>query len=118
MLSLAYMQQRVHQTAAILRGADLATRVLIVGDARMAPEELLSTVERRPGNLLYEPETGIVWLRRLADRFKYCVWLNPVSKEKWYGNSSIEIVRAVFHMEELTLNGIKNAIEYFRTRKS
>ena len=118
MLSLPYMQQRVHQTAAILRGADLATRVLIVGDARMAPEELLSTVERRPGNLLYEPETGIVWLRRLADRFKYCVWLNPVSKEKWYGNSSIEIVRAVFHMEELTLNGIKNAIEYFRTRKS
>ncbi len=87
----------------------------------MAPEELFSTVEHRAGIMLHEPEAGIVWLRRLADRFKYCVWLNPLPEERWetaYGSPSISTVRTVFHMEELTLRGIKNAIEYFNTRRS
>jgi uncharacterized protein with von Willebrand factor type A (vWA) domain len=55
------------------------TRLLIVGDASMAPDELLYA-----GGSLYfdavdagDAESSLRWLERLRDRFRHTVWLTP-----------------------------------------
>jgi len=92
------------------------TRLLIVGDASMALEEL--TYAR--GAISYwtdDEESSLSWLRRLRDRFRHAVWLNPIPKENWdetYGRTTIRLIADVFHMEDLTLGGIKKAVEHLR----
>lgn len=92
------------------------TRLIILGDASMAPEELIY-----PGGSLYyfgdnrdeESETSLRWLERLRDRFRHAIWLNPIPKELWpdaYGRTTIKKVGEVFPMEDLTPGGIKRAV--------
>ncbi|NLI80719.1 MAG: hypothetical protein GX443_03415 [Deltaproteobacteria bacterium] len=89
-----------------------ATRLIIVGDANMAPAELMAcygsldlfTAQRKP---------GVEWLRELRNAFPVSVWLNPIEKARWGREStSIQLIRRVFHMEDLTLAGIKNAVTH------
>jgi Uncharacterized protein conserved in bacteria len=90
------------------------TRVLIIGDASMAPEELFTP----RGAIEYgvdDTEPGMVWLQRIRDRFSYSVWLNPIRSIYWserYGNRTLREIRQIYHMEDLTLGGIKNAVTY------
>jgi hypothetical protein len=89
-----------------------STRLVIIGDANMAPSELMaaygslsiSASERKPG---WE------WLKELQEAFPASVWLNPISRERW-GVESVTIhqIGKIFHMEDLTLAGIKNAVSY------
>ena len=88
------------------------TRLIVLGDASMAPEELIY-----PGGSLWygdeESETSLRWLERLRDRFRHTVWLNPIPKELWpdaYGRTTIRKIGEVFPMEDLTLGGIKRAV--------
>ena len=89
------------------------TRLIIVGDASMAPDELYSPY----GSINYGEESaepGIYWLRRLRERFTHCVWLNPLPREQWLdgrGPWTLRQIRAVFPMEDMTLAGIKRAVE-------
>jgi uncharacterized protein with von Willebrand factor type A (vWA) domain len=107
--------QRRHPlpTAELLRRSQ-DTRVLIVGDASMAPEELVY-----PSGSIYfgdeETEPSLRWLERLRDRFRHTAWLNPIPKELWpdvYGRTTIRKIGEVFHMEDLTLGGIKRAVTW------
>ncbi|HYO14885.1 MAG TPA: hypothetical protein VE685_16960 [Thermoanaerobaculia bacterium] len=90
------------------------TRLLVLGDASMAPDELLY-----PRGALYyydadDEEPSVAWLRRLRDRFRHSVWLNPIPKENWesaYGRFTIQKIGELFPMEDLTLGGIKRAVE-------
>jgi uncharacterized protein with von Willebrand factor type A (vWA) domain len=88
------------------------TRLIVVGDASMAPEEL----ELRRGAASWDAddeEASIVWLRRLRDRFPHSAWLNPIVKEDWpqtYGRSTLDAIAEIFPMEDLTLGGIKRAV--------
>jgi uncharacterized protein with von Willebrand factor type A (vWA) domain len=90
------------------------TRLLIVGDASMAPEELLWA----RGAISWGDEDGdpsLLWLQRLRDRFRHSVWLNPIPKDEWrgaYGGTTIRRIGEVFQMEDLTLGGIKKAVEH------
>ena len=68
------------------------TRLLILGDASMAPEELLY-----PGGAItwgvHDAEPSLRWLERLRDRFRHSAWLNPIPKESWpeaYGRTTIK----------------------------
>lgn len=94
------------------------TRLLIVGDATMAPDELL--YRRGAIDFLSEDdEPSLVWLQRLRDRFRHSVWLNPIPRESWgsvYGNFTLHKVGEVFRMEDLTLGGIKKAVEHLNGR--
>jgi uncharacterized protein with von Willebrand factor type A (vWA) domain len=90
------------------------TRLLIVGDASMALEELVY-----PSGAIYfeeeERESSLRWLERLRDRFRHAAWLNPIPKELWrdvYGRDTIRRIGEVFHMEDLTLGGIKRAVAW------
>ncbi|MGC8718701.1 MAG: VWA domain-containing protein [Thermodesulforhabdaceae bacterium] len=87
-------------------------RLIIIGDANMAPSELMAsfgsidmfTAVRKPG---YQ------WLQELRKAFPASVWLNPIRKELWqYESSTIRRIATIFHMEDLTLGGLKRAVEY------
>jgi uncharacterized protein with von Willebrand factor type A (vWA) domain len=93
--------------------------MFIIGDAAMAPEELLMS-----GGAIswrnYHPETGMSWLQKLRAHFKYSIWLNPIHRNDWdfaWGNYTIRKVCEVFHMEDLTLDGLKNAVEYLSVQR-
>lgn len=90
------------------------TRVVIVGDATMAPEELLSPFGSITGFDLGDPRPSIHWMKQIAGRFKHTVWLNPISRERWggnYGATTLKKIRDVFHMEDMTLGGVKGMVE-------
>ena len=79
----------------------------------MAPSELLE-----PDGIIFwesvNDEPGITWLQRLARKFPYSVWLNPIREQYWesiYGSETIKMVRDIFPMYELTLEGLDQAIK-------
>ena len=95
------------------------TRLFIIGDAAMAPEELML-----PGGAIswrsYNSEPGISWLKRLREHFPYSVWLNPISRDAWafaWGSVTLRKIGEVFKMEDLTLEGLKNAVEYLSIKR-
>lgn len=91
------------------------TRVVIVGDATMAPEELLSPFGSITGFDLGDPRPSLHWMKQIAGRFKHTVWLNPISRERWggnYGATTLKKIHEVFHMEDMTLGGVKGMVEH------
>lgn len=104
-------RQRLATAELLRRKAD--TRLLILGDAAMAPEEL----HLSRGAISWDAEDdepSLTWLGRLRERFCHSVWLNPVAKEEWpetYGYPTIEAIGRIFPMEDLTLGGIKRAVD-------
>lgn len=94
-------------------------RVIIVGDASMAPSELT-----RVGGIidwnLYNGRPGIEWLRRLRQHFEYSVWLNPVAKNYWDwmdGAYTIRAISQIFPMDELTVEGLERSIKKLKSRQ-
>ncbi len=94
----------------LLRTLDADYKVILVGDAYMAPEELVE-----PGGAIYyyhnNSTPGIEWLRRIEAHFKSCIWLNPIPSRNW-NRPSIELVRKVFPMYELTLDGLDQGTKH------
>lgn len=91
------------------------TRIVILGDATMAPEELVSPFGSITGFDLNDARPSVYWLDRIADRFKHAVWLNPIPRERWggnYGAFTLKKIREIFHMEDMTLGGVKGMVEY------
>ncbi|MBI2434981.1 MAG: hypothetical protein HYV26_19165 [Candidatus Hydrogenedentes bacterium] len=94
-------------------------RVVIMGDATMAPEELESwggSISSFGGRAQL-PST--YWLDRIAERFRHTCWLNPVPREYWgntYGAYTLNRMRDLFHMEDMTLGGIKGMVEFMGIR--
>jgi hypothetical protein len=92
---------------------DPETRLIIVGDASMAPYELMAA----DGSIHVEEKSGLPSLERLrfiASTFPYSVWLNPVPKKYWSYTRSIGMIRQVFPMFELTVSGLEQAVQYLR----
>lgn len=79
----------------------------------MAPGELLSSgpwgspARRTDGRSM----TGLDWLVTLADKFDRSVWLNPDPPQYWAGGTC-EVIRQVFSMHHLTLEGLGEAVTY------
>lgn len=86
------------------------SRVFIVGDANMAPSELLLPY----GNINYGEEDevpSIEVLKKIRQRFVASVWLNPMPKHLWDKASfTLRKIREIFPMEELNLLGLKRAV--------
>ncbi len=95
------------------------TRVVIVGDATMAPEELVSPFGSITGFDLQDTRPSFHWLTRISERFKHSVWLNPIPRERWggnYGAFTLKKIREVFHMEDMTLGGVKGMVHKLSDR--
>ncbi len=78
-------------------------KLIVVGDALMAPWELTGTSGAE------DDAEGVVWLMRLVERFPQSVWLNPERPREWW-QTTIEVIRRVFAMYPLTLEGLGEAV--------
>jgi uncharacterized protein with von Willebrand factor type A (vWA) domain len=74
------------------------TRLIIVGDASMALGELDES------------------LYILAKTFPHVAWLNPVPREFWFMTETIEEIRKILPMFELTLAGLDRAVKHLMIR--
>ncbi|MGP8153722.1 MAG: vWA domain-containing protein [Smithella sp.] len=95
---------------------DPETRLIIVGDANMAPYELI-----HPNGSIYidAKQTGVSLerLKSLSRTFHHSVWLNPMSLQEWSYSRTTEIIRQVFPMFELTLDGLEKAVQHLASAK-
>ncbi len=88
---------------------DPETRFIIVGDASMSSYELMA----HDGSIHLEERSGKPSLERLAfiaDNFPHAVWLNPKMEDEWPYTKTINLVREIFPMFELTLDGLEKAV--------
>lgn len=90
---------------------DPETRFIIVGDASMAPYELMST----DGSIHIEERSTMASYQRLqfiADTFRHSVWLNPKMSAEWPYTRSINAIREIFPMFELTIDGLEEMVAF------
>ncbi len=96
-------------TGDILRRLDERWKVLIVGDAAMHPSELMS--QRGNINPRFESDTsGIDWLYRIREHFERIVWLNPDPPKDWDRTRTTKVIKDIFPMYSLSLDGIQDAV--------
>lgn len=99
-------------TMRVLNTIDTEYKVIVVGDAAMAPSELLSPGGASYPRHEYNKETGLQWIQRIRKRYPHMVWLNPIPKREWayaYGSATIGLVRKEVPMFELSLDGLDAA---------
>ena len=104
--------QRRHQPEPIdeFVRQDPETRLILVGDASMAPYELMHVngsiyLEQRENN------ASLDRLKFLSRTFRHAVWLNPQTQEEWDHTWTVGVIRQVFPMFELTLDGLDKAVQ-------
>ncbi len=86
-------------------------KVIIVGDASMAPYEVVSV----GGSMEYmNRESGVTWMTRLLENFEKVIWLNPTPKAHWGYTQSIGLIQELVedHMYPLTLEGLDSGVRY------
>ncbi len=99
-------------TSRILKRLDHTWSVCLVGDAWMSPYELTHT----GGAIDYyhtNQVTGLDWLRKFRDRCPNSIWLNPEPRRIWNA-PTIHLIRQVFPMFELTIDGLTEGIDVLR----
>ncbi|MDE6607587.1 MAG: VWA containing CoxE family protein [Lachnospiraceae bacterium] len=104
------------ETEWMFRNLDSDYKVIIVGDAAMAPEELYSDSGnyRGPNNGL----SGEEWLLQLKRHYKKVVWLNPKmapGHAPW--REAETAIKAIFPMYKLTVNGLNQAMAKLMVNK-
>ncbi|MFO8088519.1 MAG: hypothetical protein R6U13_01670 [Desulfatiglandaceae bacterium] len=95
---------------------DPESRFIFVGDASMAPYELMA----RDGSIYVHERSGKPSYERLqfiADLFPHCVWLNPRPTETWYYTRTIGMIKDIIPMFELSLDGLEDAVTYLMARR-
>ena len=95
------------QTGKVLEAADRDYKVIFIGDASMAPSELLS----RNGAIDFwykNDRPGIEWLTDIRKKFQKAIWLNPEPSRWWTSTTTARMIRNIFPMYELTLEGVRD----------
>jgi uncharacterized protein with von Willebrand factor type A (vWA) domain len=94
---------------------DPETRLIIVGDAAMAPYELVGS----NGSLYIgqkDSHSSEQRLKLLARTFRHAAWLNPQPESSWGYTWTIGEIRKSFPMFELTLDGLEKAVQHLMKR--
>ena len=84
-------------------------RLVIVGDAAMAPYEITHV----HGSVEHDnAEAGAAWLQRLFTHFRRAVWINPLPRPAWDYTVSVGLVRQLIEqrMYPMSLRGLDEAI--------
>ncbi len=100
----------------VFRQLDKDYKVIIVGDAAMAPEELYSATGnyRGPNGGL----SGYEWLQLVKKHYKKVVWLNPKmapGHAPW--REAETAVKEMFPMYKLTVDGLNQAMQKLMVNK-
>ena len=93
----------------MFRNLDSDYKVIVVGDAAMAPEELYSDSGnyRGPNGGL----SGLEWLKLLKSHYKKIVWMNPKmapGHAPW--REAETVIKEMFPMYKLTVDGLNQAM--------
>ena len=102
--------QKQYQVDDLLR-IDSETRFIIVGDASMAPFELST----RDGSIHIQDRNGrtsLESLKFIAKTFPHSAWLNPVEQNMWRYSRSTSMIKQIFPMFELSLDGLEKAVSH------
>ncbi len=95
----------------LMRQCGTHYRLIMVGDAYMAPYELGQRGPTSAGDRT--GLSGLEWLAMLRHHFPSSVWLNPEPQVRWPG-STIEVIGQVFDMYPLTVDGLTEAMNHLR----
>ena len=96
----------------VFKNYDKDYKVIIVGDAGMAPEEILD----KNGSFM-SPNNGLSgyeWMLLFKKHFPNTIWLNPSyhgDLTDMYWMESEKMLKELFDMYPLTVNGLKNGIK-------
>ena len=95
-----------------------ASRLIVVGDASMAPFEL----EHPRGCIAYnEPQTrpSLEWLRFLASTFRHRAWLNPMvqfAPDFSHGSYTQRQIAELIPMFPLSLDGLERSVSHLMAK--
>jgi uncharacterized protein len=104
-------QRKSIPTRKVLEQTDRNYKVLLVGDAYMAPSELIAP----NGAIDYwyqNDRPRIEWLLDIRKRFKKAIWLNPELERWWNSVPTTQTIRRIFPMYELTLDGLRAGVRF------
>jgi len=94
---------------------DPETRLILVGDASMAPYELMST----NGSIYFQERSGkpsIERMKFLSKIFPHNAWLNPVPSNMWGYTQTISALAQLFPMFELSIDGLEKAVAHLTAK--
>ncbi|MDP7354910.1 MAG: hypothetical protein QGE94_07545 [Desulfobacterales bacterium] len=94
---------------------DPETRLILVGDASMAPYELMAN----DGSIHIEERSRKASLERLKalnKTFPHSVWLNPIPLKMWGYTHTVSVISQIFPMYELSLDGLEEAIPFLMSK--
>ncbi len=99
----------------LLRTLEPDYKLLLVGDARMSPYELM---EKYGAIYYYERNEvpGLDWLKRISGHFTHCAWLNPEDQRYWI-HPTIRMIGRLFPMYPLTVDGLGLAVKKLVVKK-
>ncbi len=101
----------------VFRKTDKDYKVIIVGDAQMAPEELFDVNGNYRGP--NDGRSGYDWNVMLSKKYKKIIWLNPryhaglSSRLTWM--EAEDTLAQIYHMYPLTVDGLKEGIKKLMT---
>lgn len=103
----------------ILHNLSSEYKVIVVGDAAMAPSELLypggSSYYNRPND-----KPGIEWIERFKTKYEKMIWMNPIPEKQWkhgYGYQTIQLIGDIVPMYHLTIKGLEEGVKSLLVRK-
>ncbi len=94
---------------------DPETRFIFIGDASMAPYELMA----QDGSIYVTERSGrpsIECLKYLSRTFRHSVWLNPTPRDWWSYTRTIGVIGNIFPMFELSIDGLEKAVTHLVSR--
>ena len=104
-------------TESVLSNLDSEYRVIVVGDAMMAPEELYyPKYDWRARS--YGKQAGIEFLEQFKNRYPHIIWLNPQPRAELYSYwaTTYDELAKIFDMYDLTVDGLERGIERLLVR--
>ncbi len=103
-------------TQEFLKSEDNDYKLILIGDAEMAPSEL--TWVNGAIDYWYHNDTpGLAWLQRLRDKFKDSIWMNPLPRRSWGYVQTARMIGGIFPMFELTLDGLDEGVKFLMKGK-
>jgi uncharacterized protein with von Willebrand factor type A (vWA) domain len=108
-------RQEAVSTDHLLRILEPDYKVVLVGDATMAMQELT----QRYGAIYYYERNevpGLLRLKQIAEHFTHCIWINPVEPHYW-NHPTVMMIQKLFPMFELSLDGLGQAAKKLIVKK-
>lgn len=109
-------RRKMVPTEEALEQLDKTWRCMVVGDAAMAPDELMYS----GGAIdLYEmnSRSGWSWLQEIKETVPRTAWLNPDPVRYWEYTYTTRRIGELFEMFPLTLEGLDEAVGYLRSKR-